>query len=202
MSRRRRLSGREGNLPAQSLTDYVMQLYGHYNITFHNIKCLLAQFQIASPCSFPIRACYRLTPDRCYYGQAARTYPNPIIRQHSRKEQALVMTPLRPQRIVIAGAAGRDFHDFQVVFRDDPTVEVVGFTATQIPGLDARRFPAALAGPLYPDGIGIHPEAELEQLVRSLGVDEVVLSYSDLALHLVERRDSEHGHVTADFVAQ
>ncbi|MBL8718838.1 MAG: hypothetical protein JNL79_22845 [Myxococcales bacterium] len=95
------------------------------------------------------------------------------------------------RRILVLGAAGRDFHDFQVVFRDDPTVEVVGFTATQIPGIDARRFPAALAGPLYPDGIGIHPEAELEQLVRSLGVDEVVLSYSDLAhptvMHLASR---------------
>jgi len=95
------------------------------------------------------------------------------------------------RRVLLLGAAGRDFHDFQVVFRDDPTVEVVGFTATQIPGIDARRFPAALAGTLYPEGIDIHPEAELEHLVRSLGVDEVVLSYSDLAhptvMHLASR---------------
>lgn len=84
-------------------------------------------------------------------------------------------------RILILGAAGRDFHDFNVVFRDDPSSEVVAFTAAQIPGIDARRYPPELAGPLYPDGIPIHAEARLEGLVRDLRVDEVVLSYSDLA---------------------
>ena len=65
-------------------------------------------------------------------------------------------------QVVIMGAAGRDFHDFNVVYRDDPEVEVVAFTATQIPGIDRRRYPPELAGPLYPDGIDIVPESELE----------------------------------------
>jgi predicted GTPase len=83
--------------------------------------------------------------------------------------------------VVIMGAGGRDFHDFNVVFRDDPTTRVVAFTATQIPGIDERTYPAALAGPRYPDGIPIRPEAELAALVRDHGVDEVVLAYSDLS---------------------
>ena len=65
------------------------------------------------------------------------------------------------RRIVIMGAGGRDFHDFNVVYRDDPTVEVVAFTAAQIPGIDDRRYPPELAGERYPDGIPIRPEAEL-----------------------------------------
>src|SRR3990172_3067219 len=85
------------------------------------------------------------------------------------------------RRIVIAGAAGRDFHNFNTVYRDDPGCEVVAFTAAQIPGIAGRRYPAALAGARYPDGIAIVPEAELDALVRSRGVDEVVLAYSDLA---------------------
>jgi len=91
----------------------------------------------------------------------------------------------------VLGAAGRDFHDFQTVLRDDPAIEVVGFTAAQIPGIDRRTFPAALAGPRYPRGIAIHPEADLERLIAELRVDEVVLSYSDLAhataMHLASR---------------
>lgn len=85
------------------------------------------------------------------------------------------------QRIVIAGAAGRDFHDFNVAFRDDPAVEVVAFTATQIPGIAGRTYPAALSGPRYPDGIPIRDAAELEQLVRDEGIDQVVFSYSDVS---------------------
>jgi predicted GTPase len=95
------------------------------------------------------------------------------------------------RRILIAGAGGRDFHDFNVVFRDDPEHHVVAFTAAQIPGIDDRRYPASLAGLLYPDGIPIHPEAELEELVRTEGVDEVALSYSDLShdevMHIASR---------------
>ena len=72
------------------------------------------------------------------------------------------MSSLRPQRIVIAGAAGRDFHDFNTVFRDDEQVRVVAFTATQIPNIEGRLYPPALSGPLYPEGIPIYPEAELE----------------------------------------
>jgi len=85
------------------------------------------------------------------------------------------------KRIVIMGAGGRDFHDFAMVFRDDPDLEVVAFTAAQIPGIDDRRYPASLAGPRYPDGIPIRPEAELVSLVGSQAVDEVVLAYSDLS---------------------
>jgi predicted GTPase len=83
--------------------------------------------------------------------------------------------------VVIMGAAGRDFHDFNVVYRADPSVEVVAFTATQIPGIDARRYPAPLAGELYPDGIPIVPEADLERIVTERTVDVVVFSYSDVS---------------------
>ncbi len=97
------------------------------------------------------------------------------------------------RRIVILGAGGRDFHVFNTVFRDGPARadRVVAFTAAQIPGIDERRYPALLAGPGYPDGIPIRPEAELEQIVRDSAVDEVILAYSDLAhadvMHLAER---------------
>ena len=75
---------------------------------------------------------------------------------------------MRTERVLIMGAAGRDFHDFNVVYRDDPTVEVVAFTATQIPGIADRRYPPELAGERYPAGIPIRPEAELETLIRDL----------------------------------
>ncbi len=84
-------------------------------------------------------------------------------------------------RVLIMGAAGRDFHDFNVVYRADPTVEVVAFTATQIPGIDARRYPAALAGEHYPGGIPIAPEADLERIIAEERVDVVVFSYSDVS---------------------
>lgn len=84
------------------------------------------------------------------------------------------------KRVVIMGAGGRDFHDFNVVFRDDPETEVVAFTAAQIPGIDRRRYPSALAGPRYPLGIPIRPETDLAEIVRAEHVDEVVLAYSDL----------------------
>jgi predicted GTPase len=87
------------------------------------------------------------------------------------------------QRIktIIMGAAGRDFHDFQVVYREDPKFEVVAFTATQIPGIDSRTYPAALAGALYPDGIPIFPESELPRLIREMDVTTVIFAYSDVA---------------------
>lgn len=95
------------------------------------------------------------------------------------------------KRIVICGAAGRDFHNFNVVYRGDATVRVVAFTATQIPGIDARHYPASLAGPHYPDGIPIVPEHELEALCRREQVDTVVFAYSDVShahvMHLASR---------------
>jgi predicted GTPase len=94
-------------------------------------------------------------------------------------------------RIVIVGAAGRDFHDFNVVYRDDPAVQVVAFTATQIPGIAGRRYPPELAGPRYPEGIRIVPESELDGLIRDEHVDEVVFAYSDVShetvMHLASR---------------
>jgi predicted GTPase len=84
------------------------------------------------------------------------------------------------RRVVILGAAGRDFHDFNVLYRGHPEVEVVAFTAAQIPNIAGRRYPPPLAGPQYPDGIPIVPEREMAELVRRERVDEVVLAYSDL----------------------
>jgi predicted GTPase len=83
-------------------------------------------------------------------------------------------------RVLIAGAAGRDFHNFNVVYRDRDEYEVVAFTATQIPNIDGRVYPAELAGPLYPDGIPILPESALEQLVGQHEIEEVVFAYSDV----------------------
>lgn len=84
------------------------------------------------------------------------------------------------KRVVIMGAAGRDFHNFNVVYRDDPDTEVIAFTATQIPGIVDRRYPPALSGPHYPDGIPIEDEAALEQLCRTRKVSEVAFAYSDI----------------------
>ena len=92
------------------------------------------------------------------------------------------------RRILIMGAGGRDFHDFNAVYRDDPEVEVVAFTAAQIPGIDDRHYPAEMAGPRYPDGIPIRPEAELADLVRRHDVDEVVFAYSDLSYQQVMQK--------------
>jgi predicted GTPase len=89
------------------------------------------------------------------------------------------------------GAAGRDFHNFNVVYRDDPAVEVVAFTATQIPFIDDRTYPASLAGSRYPAGIAIHDESELATLIADLRVDEVVFSYSDVSHEYVMHRASE-----------
>jgi predicted GTPase len=92
------------------------------------------------------------------------------------------------RKLIIMGAAGRDFHVFNTCYRDDPDTEVVAFTATQIPHIDDRRYPAALAGPAYPDGIPIHTEDELASLIREHQVDEVVFAYSDVASAYVDTR--------------
>jgi predicted GTPase len=95
------------------------------------------------------------------------------------------------KRVLIMGAAGRDFHNFNVAFRDDPQVEVKVFTATQIPGIEGRRYPPELAGPRYPEGIPIRPEAELSDLIREHDIDEVVFAYSDVSHEHVMHRASE-----------
>ncbi len=104
------------------------------------------------------------------------------------------------QRVVIMGAAGRDFHDFNVVFRDDPDVEVVAFTATQIPGIANRRYPPELAGRLYPDGIPIVAEDELERIIREARVDTVVFAYSDVSHEHVMHNASRALAQGADFL--
>jgi predicted GTPase len=102
--------------------------------------------------------------------------------------------------VVILGAAGRDFHNFNVVYRDDPTVRVLAFTAAQIPGIGGRRYPAVLAGPRYPDGIPIVEEADLESLCRQHAIDQIVFAYSDVDHEHVMHLASRALAVGADFV--
>jgi predicted GTPase len=101
------------------------------------------------------------------------------------------MSSHRPQRLIIAGAAGRDFHDFNTALRNDDRMQVVAFTATQIPNIEGRQYPPALSGPLYPQGIPIYPESDLEELIHRHEIDEVVFSYSDVSheyvMHLASR---------------
>src|ERR1035437_8724646 len=103
------------------------------------------------------------------------------------------------RKVIIMGAGGRDFHNFNVFFRDNPDYEVVAFTAAQIPGIDDRVYPASLAGHRYPDGIRIHPEAELVSLVRETGANEVVFAYSDMPHLEVMHRASVALAAGADF---
>jgi len=93
-----------------------------------------------------------------------------------------------PRNVVILGAAGRDFHNFNVVFRDNKEFRVVAFTATQIPYIENRVYPASVAGKLYPRGIPIYAETSLEELIRRLDVDDVYFAYSDVSYEYVMRR--------------
>jgi predicted GTPase len=95
------------------------------------------------------------------------------------------------KRVLIMGAAGRDFHDFNVYFRNKPEFEVLCFTATQIPNIDGRRYPAALAGKFYPRGIPIYPENKLTFLIRTKKVNVAVFSYSDVSHEYVMHRASQ-----------
>lgn len=103
------------------------------------------------------------------------------------------------QRVIIMGAAGRDFHNFNAYFRDNPDYEVVAFTATQIPNIEGRSYPAELSGELYPDGIPIFPETQLSTLIRDRDVDQVVFAYSDVAHEYVMHKASEVLATGADF---
>jgi predicted GTPase len=102
-------------------------------------------------------------------------------------------------KIIIMGAAGRDFHNFNTFFRDNDRYEVVAFTATQIPNIDDRKYPAQLAGKLYPDGIKIYPEDELTELINKLKVDEVVFAYSDVPYDYVMNNSAAVNAAGADF---
>jgi predicted GTPase len=102
-------------------------------------------------------------------------------------------------RILIMGAAGRDFHNFNLIFRENPACKVVAFTATQIPNIEGRTYPAALAGPLYPDGIPIFPEDRLVDLIRKFSVDQVIFAYSDVSYETVMHRAAVALAAGADF---
>lgn len=104
-----------------------------------------------------------------------------------------------PQKAIIMGAAGRDFHDFNMHFRDNPDYTVIAFTATQIPDIEGRQYPQELAGKLYPKGIPILPEADLVDLIRKHDIDIVFLSYSDLSHEYVMHKASEVLAAGADF---
>ncbi len=103
------------------------------------------------------------------------------------------------QRVLILGAAGRDFHNFNAFFRDNPAYEVVAFTAGQLPNIAGRRYPPELAGPRYPDGVPIEPESELTQLIRDLRVDVAVFSYSDVSHEHVMHLGSQVLAAGADY---
>jgi predicted GTPase len=97
---------------------------------------------------------------------------------------------MNKKKVIIMGAAGRDFHNFNVYFKNNESFEVVAFTATQIPGIEDRTYPPELSGALYPKGIRIRPEEELTELVKKHGIDEVVLAYSDLTYDVVMHKAS------------
>ncbi len=107
---------------------------------------------------------------------------------------------MEKKRVLIMGAAGRDFHNFNVCFRDNEAFEVVGFTATQIPDIEGRVYPPELAGSLYPNGIPIYPEEDLEKLIREKNVDIVVFAYSDVSHEYVMHRASRTIAAGADFL--
>ena len=102
-------------------------------------------------------------------------------------------------RTIIMGAAGRDFHNFNTFYRDNKDYEVVAFTATQIPNIEGRKYPVELAGSLYPGGIPIYPEADLEALIRDENIDQVVFAYSDVPHEYVMHKACLVNAVGADF---
>src|SRR3990170_8772560 len=103
------------------------------------------------------------------------------------------------EKVIIIGAAGRDFHNFNVYFRDNPRYQVIGFTATQIPDIAGRTYPAELAGKLYPSGIPIYPEEDLRRLIRENQVDMVAFSYSDVPYPYVMHKAALVNAEGADF---
>ncbi len=106
---------------------------------------------------------------------------------------------MAPIKTLIMGAAGRDFHNFNVFFRNNKDYEVVAFTATQIPNIEGRKYPSELAGVLYPQGIDIYPESELENLIKKFNVDQVIFSYSDIPHQYVMSKASQVLAAGADF---
>src|SRR5512142_3146725 len=106
------------------------------------------------------------------------------------------MTPIRT---IIMGAAGRDFHNFNVFFRGNTEYQIVAFTATQIPNIEGRKYPAELAGSLYPEGIPIYPESDLVHLIQDHQADQVIFAYSDISHESVMHKASIVLAAGADF---
>lgn len=106
---------------------------------------------------------------------------------------------MKKERVIIMGAAGRDFHNFNTYFRNNKDYEVVAFTATQIPDIEGRVYPASIAGELYPQGIPIYPEAELSELIKKYEVDQVIFAYSDVSHQTVMHKASQVLACGADF---
>lgn len=106
---------------------------------------------------------------------------------------------MRATKVIIMGAAGRDFHNFNTYFRDNPAYEVTAFTAAQIPDIEGRQYPPGLAGKLYPQGIPIHAEAELPELIEKYDVDQVIFAYSDVSHEYVMHQASLVMAAGADF---
>ncbi len=106
---------------------------------------------------------------------------------------------MQKKNIVIMGAAGRDFHNFNVHYRNNDQINVVAFTATQIPNIDGRKYPAELAGSQYPDGIPIKAESDLETIIRDYDVDNIVFSYSDVSHEYVMHKSSLVNALGASF---
>jgi len=105
-------------------------------------------------------------------------------------------------KVIIMGAAGRDFHNFNVYFRNNENYEVVAFTATQIPDIAGRKYPSELSGPLYPNGIPIYPEEKITELMKENNVDQVVFAYSDLPYSYVMNKSAMINAAGADFILQ
>jgi len=107
---------------------------------------------------------------------------------------------MKKKNVIIIGAAGRDFHNFNMYYRDNESYNVLAFTAAQIPDIDGRKYPAELAGHLYPDGIPIYAQADLEKLIKELDVDSCVFSYSDVPYNFVMGISAQVNAAGADFV--
>jgi len=118
----------------------------------------------------------------------------PLAKQKYYKEYQM------KRRVIIMGAAGRDFHNFNVFFRDNDSYDVIAFTATQIPGIDDKKYPAELAGKLYPNGIAIHPESEVVTLIKENNIDLVVFAYSDQPHEVVMNKGAMVNAAGADFM--
>ena len=123
---------------------------------------------------------------------------NKAIKTETKKEQKTETQ--QPKKVIIIGAAGRDFHNFNTYYRDNPSYDVVAFTAAQIPDIAGRKYPASLAGDLYPKGIPIYTEDKLESLIKELDVDECVFSYSDVPYSFVMGVGAKVNAAGANFV--